>query len=82
MKVISFNIKGLIDPLKGKKIKSWLKQWQGVFDAKFLAETNCANKDHLQKLNFIDHQLKWVNTSHFQGEGGRDRMRLALQMEK
>ena len=49
MKVISFNVKGLTEPLKGKKVKDWLKQ-QGMFDAVVLIEIKCSSDDLVQKL--------------------------------
>ena len=63
MKVISYNITSPIDLLKGKQVKSWLIM-KGAFDAIVLIEIKCKGEDILQRLSFIDGQLKWVYTFH------------------
>lgn len=44
MKLLSLNVKGLSDPNKGKKVKSWLKQ-QDNFDALVLTEIKISGDD-------------------------------------
>ena len=44
MKIISFNVKGLLDPSKGKKIKRWLKQHDN-FDAVIMTEIKYAGEE-------------------------------------
>ena len=69
MKIISFNVNGILDPSKGKKIKAWLNQ-QDNFDAIFLIKIKYAGEELIQRLNAINNQLKWIVTSHTQGIGG------------
>ena len=69
MKIISFIVKGILDPSKGKKIKVWLKQ-QDNFDAIILIEIKCASEELLQRLDSINNQLKWIVFSHKKGFRG------------
>ena len=69
MKIFSFNVKGLCDPSKAKKVKEWLRQ-QGHFDAVVLIEVKCAGEALFQRLTSIDNQNTWINFAHCQGAGG------------
>ena len=53
MKILSFNVKGLCDPSKAKKVKEWLRQ-QGHFDAVVIIEVKCAGEALIQRLTSID----------------------------
>ena len=69
MKILSFNVKGLCDPSKAKKVKEWLRQ-QGHFDAVVFIEVKCAGEPLFQRLTSISDQLTWVVFDHRQGTGG------------
>ena len=69
MKILSFNVKGLSNPSKVKKVETWPKQEVNL-EAVILREIKCVREELLQRFKDIDNQLKWVNTSHQQGSGG------------
>ena len=69
MKIFCFNVKGICDPSKAKKVKEWLRQ-QGHFDAVVLTEVKCAGEALIQRLTSIDNQLTWIICAHWQGAGG------------
>ena len=69
MKILSFNVKGLCDPSKAKKVKEWLRQ-QGHFDAVVFTKVKCACEPLIQRLTSISGQLTWVTFDHRQGAEG------------
>ncbi|MCO5576231.1 hypothetical protein L7F22_030040 [Adiantum nelumboides] len=69
MIILSFNVKGLSDLTKAKKVKDWLRQ-QKHFDAIILTEIKCSGEELSNRLKSIDSQLKWVVSDHRQGAGG------------
>ena len=69
MKLLSFNVKGLCDPSKAKKVKEWLRQ-QGHFDAIVFTEVKSAGEALFQRLTSINNQLTWIVSTHSQGARG------------
>lgn len=68
MTITSFNVKGLTNPKKVKKIQAWRRN-QGFLDALILTELKASRSELEKKLEEIDASLVWFQRTHTQGSG-------------
>ena len=69
MIITTLNVKGLTNPKKVKKIKK-RKQSMENSDILVLTEVKVNGVDLHERLQTIDDNLFWINSTHEQGSGG------------
>ena len=69
MKLISMNVKGIIDPQKANLIKQWLRT-KGHIDILTIIEVKTKGEELTRRLNTVSQDHMWLQTFHSQGAGG------------
>ena len=69
MKIMSLNVKGMTNPSKVNKIRSWRKQ-QVFLDVLVLTEVKVSGLELEERFKKIDDNLIWITSFHAQGAGG------------
>ena len=69
MKIMSLNVKGMTNPTKVNKMRSWRRQ-QGFLDVLVLTEVKVSGIELEEIFKKIDDNFIWITSFHAQGSGG------------
>ena len=69
-KAVTFNCKGLTNPIRAKAIHSWLSDLKANLDFICINEIKVSGFQLSSNLKIIDRSLFWITSSHHSGKGG------------
>lgn len=70
MRIVSWNVKGLSDPVKARAIANWLQSQSSEPDILCLLEVKASGSRLWGNLKSVDNQRYWVGLGGINGKGG------------